>query len=125
MVNLDRGALVLAIAAALCAAPSWAEKPEGVGKGKSGKPDKVRGESHERAPDRDAGRPQAGGKSVDREGERRFDERQRVLVSGYYGTQLRSGHCPPGLAKKNNGCQPPGQARKWQVGRPLPGDVIF
>ena len=25
----------------------------------------------------------------------------------------------PGLAKKNNGCQPPGQARQWAVGQPL------
>lgn len=128
MVKLDRGALVLAVAVALCAAPAWAEKPEGAGKGKSGKPDKSRGEAREREPDREADRAQSREKSQDREGERRerhFDERQRNLVSGYYGTQLRSGHCPPGLAKKNNGCQPPGQARKWQVGRPLPGDVIF
>lgn len=33
--------------------------------------------------------------------------------------------CPPGLAKKNNGCLPPGQAKKWQMGQPLPRDVIF
>ena len=33
--------------------------------------------------------------------------------------------CPPGLAKKNNGCMPPGQAKKWQVGQPLPRDVVF
>jgi len=29
------------------------------------------------------------------------------------------------LAKKNNGCMPPGQARKWTIGRPLPREVIF
>jgi hypothetical protein len=28
--------------------------------------------------------------------------------------------CPPGLAKKNNGCLPPGQARKFGVGDRLP-----
>jgi hypothetical protein len=22
-------------------------------------------------------------------------------------------HCPPGLAKKDNGCMPPGQAKKY------------
>jgi hypothetical protein len=28
------------------------------------------------------------------------------------------GHCPPGLAKKNNGCLPPGQAKKlYNVGQ--------
>ena len=29
--------------------------------------------------------------------------------------------CPPGLAKKNNGCLPPGQAKKFAVGSRLPG----
>ncbi len=35
----------------------------------------------------------------------------------YYGS-----NCPPGLAKKNNGCMPPGQAKKarWTVGQRLP-----
>lgn len=34
--------------------------------------------------------------------------------------------CPPGLAKKNNGCLPPGQAKKrYQVGQPLPTGVQF
>jgi hypothetical protein len=28
--------------------------------------------------------------------------------------------CPPGLAKKNNGCLPPGQAKKFGVGDRLP-----
>ena len=38
-----------------------------------------------------------------------------------YGT----GGCPPGLAKKNNGCMPPGQAKKWRVGHALPREVIY
>jgi hypothetical protein len=29
-----------------------------------------------------------------------------------------------GLAKKRNGCMPPGQARKWAVGQPMPRDVV-
>jgi hypothetical protein len=28
-------------------------------------------------------------------------------------------HCPPGLAKKNPPCIPPGQAKKWRLGYPL------
>jgi hypothetical protein len=38
------------------------------------------------------------------------------------GVGNQQGGCPPGLAKKNNGCMPPGQARKlgrgerWQSG---------
>ncbi len=38
--------------------------------------------------------------------------------------------CPPGLAKKHNGCLPPGHARGYRIGEPLiggywpvPGDV--
>ncbi|WP_416898832.1 MAG: hypothetical protein ACMVY4_03620 [Minwuia sp.] len=36
------------------------------------------------------------------------------------------GGCPPGLAKKNNGCLPPGIAKKrYQIGQPVPDDVII
>ena len=32
------------------------------------------------------------------------------------------GGCPPGLAKKNNGCLPPGQAKKlYNIGQRFPG----
>ncbi|QNN64920.1 hypothetical protein H9L12_11985 [Sphingomonas rhizophila] len=34
----------------------------------------------------------------------------RVAVANYYG--FDGGGCPPGLAKKGNGCLPPGQAKK-------------
>ena len=34
--------------------------------------------------------------------------------------------CPPGLAKKNNGCLPPGQARKlYAVGQRLPSSLRY
>lgn len=33
--------------------------------------------------------------------------------------------CPPGLAKKNNGCLPPGQAKKLAVGQPLPAGAVY
>jgi len=34
-----------------------------------------------------------------------------------------AGGCPPGLAKKNNGCMPPGQAKKlYNVGQRWPGN---
>ncbi|MCD2450616.1 DUF1236 domain-containing protein [Methylicorpusculum oleiharenae] len=54
-----------------------------------------------------------------------FGDQHRTVVRNYYSGQFRAGHCPPGLAKKNNGCLPPGQAKKWRVGYPLPRDVIF
>ena len=56
----------------------------------------------------------------------RFSEPQHVAVQGWYAKQIEAGHCPPGLAKKHNGCLPPGQAKKaWAIGRPLPREVIF
>jgi Ni/Co efflux regulator RcnB len=54
-----------------------------------------------------------------------FGDQHRVIVHDYYREQFRTGRCPPGLAKKHNGCMPPGQAKKWTMGRPLPRDVIF
>lgn len=54
-----------------------------------------------------------------------FSEERQRTIRRYYSQTRRSGHCPPGLAKKNNGCQPPGQAKKWRKGRPLPGDVVY
>lgn len=36
------------------------------------------------------------------------------------------GHkCPPGLAKKNNGCLPPGHAKKYAVGQHVPNGVLL
>ena len=74
----------------------------------------------------------------DRNHDRRYDDRRddisiqlyfgnndRRIVNEYYAPEFRSGHCPPGLAKKGNGCMPPGQARKWQKGRPLPQGVAY
>ena len=53
-----------------------------------------------------------------------FREEQRQAVSRYYGSMKAKGHCPPGLAKKNNGCMPPGQAKKWLMGQPLPATLV-
>jgi Ni/Co efflux regulator RcnB len=56
---------------------------------------------------------------------RGFDERQRLAVHNYFTPRFQSGHCPPGLAKKHNGCIPPGHAKKWRVGYPLPQGMIY
>ena len=56
---------------------------------------------------------------------RYFDARDRQLVQVYYVEQGRAGHCPPGLAKKHNGCMPPGQVRTYYVGQPLPAQVVY
>lgn len=53
-------------------------------------------------------------------------DRDRTLVRTYYHNEYVAGRCPPGLAKKNNGCLPPGQAKKlWIVGQPLPPEVVY
>lgn len=50
----------------------------------------------------------------------------RETVYGYYRTEYVAGHCPPGLAKKHNGCLPPGQAKKlWVIGQPLPRGIAY
>lgn len=110
------GVLVLA-GSALAEKPSWAG-----GGGKNGK--------HEQKKKSKSTKDRDGGYSQDRQGydvnvNIYFGDQHRNVIRNYYTEQYRSGHCPPGLAKKNNGCMPPGQARKWQVGRQLPRDVIF
>lgn len=58
-------------------------------------------------------------------GGRYFGDQHRSIVHNYYYDNYRGRRCPPGLAKKHNGCVPPGHARKWVIGRPLPRNVIF
>lgn len=105
-------ALALIATGILAASPVFADKPDWAGNGKPGKPEKNAQEVHD-----------------DDRGDARvnvyFNDHQRSVVREYYEDSFRSGRCPPGLAKKHNGCMPPGQARKWQIGRPLPHDVVY
>lgn len=99
-----------ALSAALAAGPALADKPDWAGNGKN------KGKKHEERQE------QRGGSSS----AFRFTDQHRRLIADYYGGQAQPGRkCPPGLAKKNNGCMPPGQAKKWGIGRPLPGDVRY
>jgi Ni/Co efflux regulator RcnB len=104
-------ALALAMAGVLVAGPVMADKPSWAGKG--GKED--RGER--RDDDRDA-------RHGDEGRSKHFDDHRRAAVRDFYVVEHRGGRCPPGLAKKHNGCMPPGQARKWEYGRPLPREVV-
>lgn len=116
--------MALVIAGTLVTTPVFAEKPDFAGKGKSQDERDDRGGGKHRDRDRD----DRGGKHRERaEGKRGgyFVEHQHVVVREYYEKEYRGGHCPPGLAKKNNGCMPPGQAKKWHKGRPLPRDVVY
>ncbi|MGZ5910238.1 MAG: DUF1236 domain-containing protein [Reyranella sp.] len=53
-------------------------------------------------------------------------DRDRDTVRSWYRNEYAAGRCPPGLAKKNNGCLPPGQAKRmWNMGEPLPRQVVY
>jgi Ni/Co efflux regulator RcnB len=54
-----------------------------------------------------------------------FSEQNKKFIHQYYSDRFQKGHCPPGLLKKDNGCLPPGHAKKWEKGRLLPREVIF
>ena len=107
---------VALLAGAVFCAPAFAEKPENPGNAKHQKSAKGGQGSGHSSSDRDSG-----GVTINAY----FGDRERSIVRDYYSSEFRSGHCPPGLAKKNNGCMPPGQAKKWRVGHPLPGDVVY
>lgn len=109
---LTGSALALAFAGVVAVGPALAEKPTWAGE-KGGK-------GH--------GDEQGEGRGASRERDHRiehFGDPQRFAVRDYYAGQYQSGRCPPGLAKKHNGCMPPGHARKWELGYRLPQDVIY
>jgi len=112
-VNLTKS-LVIALSIVLMGAPTavLAEKGGKHGKGK----DNAHAEQGQ-------GKGQSQNDSV--RVEFRFGEQDQRIVRDYYGGQARGGKCPPGLAKKGNGCMPPGQAKKWAMGRPLPRDLAY
>ena len=103
--------LASALAATLMAGPVWADKPSWAGEGKG------KGKSEGRNDDREHERDR------DEHGKKHFGDRHHDEIRDYYDREYHAGRCPPGLAKKHNGCMPPGQERKWAVGRPLPRDV--
>lgn len=139
-VTLGRHAAVLLLIASLGAGAAWA-KPDWAEDGKGGKHDRhEKSDKHDKHDkhgnkggpgkgDRHEGRPQmqggSSGPTVQINLGAYFGDSQRQVLRDYYGPQFRAGNCPPGLAKKNNGCLPPGQAKKWRVGSRLPGDVVF
>ena len=120
-------ALAFALAGVLAAGPALAAKPSWAGeKGGKDRGDEQRERRNgPRAQDRDRGDGASRVKGRPLGAVVHFGDVHRSAVRGYYDGQFRSGRCPPGLAKKQNGCMPPGQAKKWQLGRPLPRDLIF
>ena len=139
-----RTLLAFLIASMLTAPPAFADPPSGKGGGNKHEAAerqdaKGKGKDRDRADDRrQNSRDRGNGSERDRGEARRiepsrpsstsgryFEDRHRTVIREYYATDYRSGHCPPGLAKKNNGCMPPGQAKQWSKGRPLAREVVF
>jgi Ni/Co efflux regulator RcnB len=108
-----RALLACALVASVAAWSAQADKPAHAGtKGKKGGPPK--GES-QRSSDRH-----------DYDVEIRFDTGVRDDYWRWYEEEYGRGNCPPGLAKKNNGCLPPGQAKKrYTIGAPLPSGIVL
>lgn len=120
---LRTAAFVLAASVAFAPLATLAGKPEwaGHGKNKHAENDNDQGgRTYSTQPSTNQGNV-----SVDIHIGNYFGSGQREQVQTYYRQQAQSGHCPPGLAKKNNGCLPPGQAKKWAMGKPLPRDVVY
>jgi Ni/Co efflux regulator RcnB len=119
-------ALATALFLVLNSPAAMAEKPEWAGGGGGG------GKHGHKQKGDDGG----GGKHAHKQkggGDRRevrvghyFDDGDRRKVRVAYGDHYGGGKgCPPGLAKKNNGCMPPGQAKKYNIGQPLPTTVVY
>ena len=123
-----RTALTLVVTSFLATGTAWADKPDGSGKGN--KHAQKQTEKAERKADK---RHDKQARKDDRKERREdvrvggyFDDRHRTEARSYYTQNYGDARgCPPGLAKKNNGCLPPGQAKKYSVGQPLPREVVY
>jgi Ni/Co efflux regulator RcnB len=115
--NFAACAATLIAAAGLVVLPAHADKPSWAGGGKQ------EGEQGGKGHGRD--KQQSSGKQDGSQRSSYFVDRQYTVVREYYTQEFHGGKCPPGLAKKNNGCMPPGQAKKWSKGHSLPRDVVY
>lgn len=110
---------------AALASPAFAQKDDKPGHGRSGPPDKTAvspGKGQGQGQGQGQGGPQAASPGT----QVNISINDRNAVYSYYRTEFAAGRCPPGLAKKNNGCLPPGQAKKlWTLGQPLAAGVVF
>jgi len=118
--------VALVVAAFMVSAPALAEKDnDNRGRGHDKKEQKYKADKHDDK------------RSKREKDEKRF-ERDHIKVGAYFNDDHRRAartyyvqqypkgrKCPPGLAKKNNGCMPPGLAKKYWVGQPLARTVYW
>ncbi len=118
--------VALVVAAFMATAPALAEKDnDNRGRGHDRKEQNHKADKHDKK--------QAKHEKDDKRFERDnikvgayFNDDHRRAARTYYVQQYPQGQkCPPGLAKKNNGCMPPGQAKKYSVGQPLARTVYW
>jgi Ni/Co efflux regulator RcnB len=132
-------ALAVLLAASLAVSPAAFAQGQGHGKDKGDK----HAEKAERKAEKHAEKVERKAEKAERKADKReakakakredirvgtyFNDNHRTVVTTYYGEHYGAGKaCPPGLAKKNNGCMPPGQAKKrYVVGQPLPTTVRY
>jgi hypothetical protein len=124
---MGRILLALLLALLVTASPALAGKPDHAGGGNSGK---SKGKSSKGGgPPSSKGNASAksgggGGGPGPSHGDG-FSSAQRSSYWDWYDDEYHHG-CPPGLAKKNNGCLPPGIAKKrYTIGYPLPHGVVL
>lgn len=99
---------IVLLAGVFASGAALAKKPESPGNSDKHKP------AHQQAEERS-----------ERHSNSYFDASARTSIQRYYSSQHSSGKCPPGLAKKNNGCRPPGATKHWKQGERLPRDVVY
>lgn len=106
-----RKAVILAAAAMISASPAIADSGKDKGHGKSESRQEI---EYHKSGDHDSDRTMI-----------RIGDDDRMVLRGYLDDEYKT-NCPPGLAKKHNGCLPPGQAKKrYEIGHKLPDDILY
>jgi len=108
--KMQRNIIITALSlAGLLSQSALADKPEWAGKHGRGK--------GEQTQQQDAGRQDYRNGDAQLNISLSFSSHDRQILSDYYQSQQRAGHCPPGLAKKNAQCMPPGQLKNGSAVR--------
>jgi Ni/Co efflux regulator RcnB len=136
--DTTRRLAAVAIASLLMAGTGFAKDNDGEGNGKGNKHAQKNEQKAEQKANKHADKQQDKAEKQREKGDKQvakrereeirpgsyFNDQHRTYARQYYTQNYGQGrNCPPGLAKKNNGCLPPGQAKKWDVGQPIPRGV--
>ncbi len=110
--QLKQAALILSISAFI-AGPAFAKKPDDQGSDDKQHSSHQHEENYSHHHD-------------DHDSTMYFNNDRTQYIRRYYSDSKQHGkNCPPGLAKKHNGCRPPGHEKKWHKGERLSRDVVY